>query len=117
MVASKGAVNALKCDAAWQLCWAQKEKLMPKFLEYTSSLRCKGYGLVWKVVKVAITELVDGRVKLEVVSGLDSKRVVGCAIVSPSEYFSAPIVNVEKAKWALDKCGWTVMTDDFDCGK
>lgn len=87
---------------------------MSKFVGYTAGLECDGHGIVGKLVKVEYSRLSDGRIKLQATSGRDLSAVAGSKVITQAEFEdrpSDPYDTILEARWALQLCGWTLMSE------
>lgn len=85
-------------------------------MRYTIGLICNGHGLVNRLVAVCIKRSEDGRTRhLQAESAHTMKRMAGAQLVSEDEWQNLeldPYDNVKLARWALNKCGWTISAED-----
>jgi len=91
-----------------------------EFLGSTIGLSCNGHGMFRKLIRVefylVLKNGVAGKVKLQPVSGHTLGKAVGATFVPLSEFEDRPndpSDRVNEARWALNKCGWTLMHDDY----
>lgn len=87
------------------------------FIGYTVGLEANRAGVLGKMVKVEYSRNQDGGIKLTAVSGRDLSKMVGHAIISANEFADRPqddYDSVVEARWALEKCGWSLMSSDAE---
>ena len=84
---------------------------MTQFIGYTIGLESNRGTEVGKLVKVEYTRLAHGSVRLQAVSGRNLAAMKGYAIITKGEFESRP-QGAAEARWALARCGWTLMSDD-----
>lgn len=85
-----------------------------QFIQYTVGLDCNGNGRVGRLVKVEINRAKDGQICLQAVSGHNLAEYKGArCYVAESEYQNRrDESNIDLARWALKKTGFTLMADD-----
>lgn len=87
------------------------------FIGYTIGLEASRGPVMGKMVKIEYSKNKDGSVKLTAVSGRDLSKMQGHAVIAASEFEDRPqnaYDSVAEAKWALGKCGWSLMSSDVD---
>lgn len=88
---------------------------MSKFIGCTIGLEANRGGFVGKMVKVDYTRLNKNQVRLDAVSGRNLEKMQGFKVISQDDFSSRPTDpydSVAEAKWALNLCGWNLMTED-----
>jgi len=85
-----------------------------EFLNYTVGLEANKGKKIGVMVKVEFRKLDDGKICLQPVSGRSLSKLNGTRIIEKSVFDMRPsdVYNkVPEAKWALNLCGWELMTD------
>lgn len=84
---------------------------MKEFIGTTVGLECNGHGQVGNMIAVQFIRTAAGIV-LQPVSGRNLAHVAGTRTVTHEEFDNRPSDNIGAARWALNRCGWTLMHDD-----
>ena len=88
---------------------------MSKFIGYTIGLEANRNSQIGKMVKVSFERDENGFIRLKAVSGRNLEAMKGHATVSAEQFQERPQDAYDgsvEARWALNQCGWTLMTDD-----
>lgn len=87
-----------------------------KFITYTVGLDCNGHGNIGKLAKVEISRADDGKICLQAVSGHNLAAYKAArSYVTEAEYQErSGGHNIDLARWALAKTGFTLMADDAE---
>lgn len=89
---------------------------MSTFIGHTIGLEANRGSAVGKLVKVEYNRLNSESVQLKAVSGRDLSTMKGSAIITQKQFENRPqdaYSDVNEARWALDQCGWSLMSEDF----
>ena len=103
-----------KPDAPPQAAPGQETE-MSEFIGYTIGLEANRGKVIGKMVKVEYTRLNSDSVQLKAVSGRDLSSMQGKAVITQMQFENRPqdaYNQVSEARWALDHCGWSLMSDD-----
>lgn len=92
---------------------------MSTFIKNTIGLDCNGHGMSGKLVHIEYVRNEDGTVTLNSVSARNLSRIDRVpSITISAEAFSDrprdPYDSVIEARWALSRCGWTLMAEDYE---
>lgn len=81
----------------------------------TVGLECNGHGMMGKMVRVEFTRIEEGgAVTLQAINGRNLADLKGTTTITAESFSNRPDGDVEKARWALKHCGWTLMSDEQD---
>lgn len=90
---------------------------MAKFIGYTIGLEANKSDIIGKMVKASYERNEDGSVKIQATNGRTLGALPGIAIVTGEEFENRPFDfddGAIEARWALNKTGWTLMSDDAE---
>lgn len=87
-----------------------------EYLGSTVGLECNHqHGGIGKLVKVLYERRGEQRVALQAVSGRTLANAGKPIIIDRNEFDARPrdpYNSIAEARWALNRCGWTLMYDD-----
>lgn len=87
-----------------------------KFIGYTVGLECNGNNLIGVLVKAEFNRLPSGDVVISAVSGRNGAAVRAAnKTISAAEFDDRPrdpYDDVIEARWALNKIGFSLMSED-----
>ncbi len=88
---------------------------MSKFIGCTIGLECNKGNQIGKSVKIDYSQNDDGTINLQPVSARNLSAMGKSQNISAAEFERRPqdaYNEVHEARWALNMCGWTLMSDD-----
>lgn len=88
---------------------------MREFIGYTVGMEANHGSAVGKMVKVEYTRVNNEHIRLKVVSGRNLSAMNGSVVITQEQFENRPQDphnGVFEARWALEHCGWSLMSDD-----